>query len=322
MIMNKINKFLDWAVTTVAVIVLVLIFVMKHGSKETNRGAIDQYKAPKPSVMAPSPSPSLKSLELAPIASNEILELEANNTVLIKGVIDDQSIANASQKLIQASHRVSKKGTIYLVLDTPGGDIVAGNQFIETAQALPQKIKTVTIFAASMGFQIVEHMDERLIVRSGTLMSHKARGGISGEMPGQIQSRLNFWMQIIDRLDKEDAARVGLSLEDYRAKTANEWWMDGEQSIKEKAADGIVQVHCGESMSGSHKQTFNTFFGPVTVEFSDCPMVQGPLSIDFGAANVEQKRQLIEYFDEMFNRKADFVNNYITGNKQNLIYFK
>lgn len=253
----------------------------------------------------------------------ERITLSDKNTVTFRGVVTDQSVGDAQKLLMEKSRHLSKHDVIYLVLDTPGGSIDAGNMLIETAKGLPQKVKTISIFAASMGFQIAEHLDTRYIIKSGTLMSHLAAGGASGTMHGSLQQRVNYFAQMIDILEQEDADRIQISLEDYRKKIQNEWWMYGENAVKENTADKLAIISCDESMDGEIKTVMDTMIGPLMVGFSKCPLRQYPTSIGFGEKMTKEERsKASEYIHEMFFDKKSFVEDFIVNdNKHGLINF-
>ena len=87
---------------------------------------------------------------------------------------------------------------IYLFLNTPGGSIQAGLELIEGLNGINRPIHTVTLFAASMGWQLVQHLGTRYVLKYGVLMSHKARGQFSGEFGGgasQMDARYGLWLK-------------------------------------------------------------------------------------------------------------------------------
>jgi hypothetical protein len=115
-------------------------------------------------------------------------------------------------------------------------------------------------------------------------MSHRASlGGIGGQIPGELDSRLNNIKSVLREMDAFVAKRVGISLEAYTKLIHNELWLTGREAVELKHADRLVKVVCSrELMSGNQIETFNTFFGPIQAELSRCPMITGPLSVKFG----------------------------------------
>ena len=175
----------------------------------------------------------------------------------------------------------SKSKEIYVVLYTPGGSISAGQLFFDTINALPCKFHTITIFAASMGYQTVQNLGERLILPSGTLMSHRASiSGLSGELGGELESVLKNLVDSVNVMEKHAANRVGISVKDYQDLIRDELWMTADQAVKTGHADEVVLVKCDESLLGTTSKVVRTFFGSYEVEYSDCPIVTAPVSVD------------------------------------------
>jgi ATP-dependent protease ClpP protease subunit len=220
-------------------------------------------------------------LFLALVAQANPLKLTAENTLVWRGPVTALKAAEMQIQLLDLSHRLPAGSTVYLVLDTPGGDVDAGIQFIGFTKGLPLKIKTVTVFAASMGFQIVQGLDERLIVPTGTLMSHRAYfSGVRGEVPGEMITRLTYWIKQLTRLDMIAASRMGLKLGDYQDLIRDEYWVDGADAVADKAADRVVLARCDESFQGTVDEVVGEFLNvPVMGTFSKCPLISAPLKI-------------------------------------------
>ena len=119
----------------------------------------------------------------------ETVTLNSNNLLLLNSEVDGESLAalgtaakTQDKKLGNIKEKFSgKKAPFYLFLSTPGGSIQNGLEMIETLKGIGRPVHTITSFAASMGFQIVQNLDDRLILKTGILMSHHPLGGTVGE---------------------------------------------------------------------------------------------------------------------------------------------
>lgn len=272
-------------------------------------------------LTAPAPAP----LNLpAPLSKSEKLQketfrvvtLSARNTVALRGPVMSETVTKLEQQLIQLSHTLPKTETIYLVLDTPGGEVDSGMKLIDTIAGLPQKVKTITIFAASMGFHIVEHLDSRMILPSGILMSHRAAGGVDGQMPGEAVTRLNFFLTTLEDEDRFVAGRIGIPFEKYREMIHDEYWASGSHAVQQKVADEVVLARCDKDLNGIETLGLTIFFIPVTVTFSRCPLISAPLKVELGGKVSPEKAEKVHTFlDTMIKDRKRFVHEYIVNGR-------
>ena len=222
-------------------------------------------------------------LAISPVFAKNII-LKKSNTVVLNQAFDSSSTSKVIKDVLKLSEGI-KSGEvldIYLILDTPGGEIGAGLMMIDTLNSIPGvKVHTITLFAASMGFITAQGLNKRYITNSGTLMSHKARGGFRGEFPGQLDSRYNYYLRRLKRIDNGIVKRTkGIhTLKSYRKLMENEYWCEGEDCLKQGFADEIANVSCGKSLIKDVVETVTLrFFGMTTtlkVKKSLCPLVLG-----------------------------------------------
>jgi len=213
------------------------------------------------------------------------LKLTADNTVVLRQSFNSSSVTALKQDLLKLNANLKSGYPIYLVLYSPGGSIQKGLELFEFVKGLNRPVHTVTIFAASMGFQTVQSLGKRYILKYGVLMSHKARGGFSGEFGGglsQLDSRYGMWLKRIDMLDKVTVARTNgkQTLKSYRASYDNELWLNGPEAVEKGYADAIATVSCDTTLTSKKtEQVFDLGFFRVNVTFSGCPLITSPLAI-------------------------------------------
>lgn len=236
-----------------------------------------------------------------PLQANErkTLNLTAKNTLVLNDAFSGRSIAKLKSALLTMSQNLDSDEEILLVLDSPGGSVIAGKQFIDVANSIPQKVNTLTLFSASMAYQTVQSLGTRFILPSGILMSHRAYiGGVSGQLDGELESRISFYKSYTESLDKTASARVGIPLKDYKNLILNEYWAGAEQAVKENHADEIVNAKCDKSMMGTRNEYVDTIFGTFKVTFSKCPLISMPLAISGGRTAQDKLR-----FEQMLRKK-------------------
>jgi ATP-dependent Clp protease protease subunit len=210
----------------------------------------------------------------------DVLELSKKNTVTFNQAFTGKYVAQKQNEIFKIAESLKPDEAIYLVMDSPGGSVSAGNSFIDSLKAIPNPIHTVTLFAASMAYHTVQNLGTRYILPSGQLMSHRARiSGLGGQIYGELNSRLEYITKIVDRLDVIAAARVGMDVNAYKDLILNEFWITGNAAVRHNHADKVVLARCDESISGSYTETVRTLFGAFDVEFSNCPLIRSPLSI-------------------------------------------
>jgi ATP-dependent Clp protease, protease subunit len=220
--------------------------------------------------------------------------LSADNVIVLNGEVNGETVAKVISKAKELdaalnsslSSKVNGNNKpLYLFLNTPGGSIQSGLEMIEALKGIGRPVHTVTLFAASMGFQIAQNLDERYIIKNGVLMSHRARGGFEGEFggqsPSQIESRYNLWMKRLTEMDEQTVKRSKgkQTLASYQKAYASELWLTGSQSVEGGYADKVVTVKCDASLNGATTHEI-VFFGiPIKYDLDNCPLNTTPMNI-------------------------------------------
>lgn len=257
-------------------------------------------------------------------AKAKVIVLTNKNTVAMRQVFTGASVAKVQQEAFNKAEKLDSKERLYLYLRTPGGSIDAGMSLIDSLNALSIPVDTITSFAASMGYNTVQLVNgKRYITPSGILMSHRAYGGFEGQIPGELNTQLSFFMNLMDQKDTKIAKRVGLTLDQYQTLVWNEYWVSGSAAIQQEQADEIVEVRCDKSLMGTTDETFFTFFGPVNVTFSNCPVINAPLKIKLDELKLnplnvferEKYDEIASFFNLMSNDLSMFTKTYIKTNK-------
>ncbi len=194
------------------------------------------------------------------LMASETVVLTKENTLTLNSDFSFEEVA----KLTAQAREMDKSESsdpIFLVLNSPGGYIDAGLEMIENLKGFKRPIKTITLFAASMGFQTVQGLGDRLITTNGTLMSHKARGGVFGEFPGQLDSRYKHALTRVEKMNKVAVARTNgkQTLESYNNLIENEFWCDGQECVDAGFADKIVMAKCDNTLVGTEWKPYDRF---------------------------------------------------------------
>ncbi len=228
-----------------------------------------------------------------------VLKLTKDNTAVLMGVVDSTTVSDVMQQISKLDSSLKSGYAINLVLYTPGGSIQDGLELIEYLKSVNRPINTVTIFAASMGFQIAQNLGQRYILENGVLMSHKAKGGFEGEFgdgSSQIDARYGLWMSRVLELDNQTVKRTKgkQTLKSYRQAYQNELWLTGAQAVKGGYAEQVISASCDKSLSGTRTQHLDFMGLGINIVYSECPMNTNPLSIQ---VEIPTNKGLMAYND-------------------------
>lgn len=265
------------------------------------------------------------SISKTEASEGDSVVLSSSNLIVLNSEVDGEStaavIAKAKEldaKLSGVKEKVTGKRHLYLFLYTPGGSIQSGLEMIEALKGIGRPVDTVTLFAASMGFQIVQNLGDRLILKNGVLMSHHAMGEEQGEFGGsvktQMQNRQQLWDDRVRELDEQTVKRTNgkQTYESYTKEYDHEVWLTGTKSVAEGYADKIVTMKCDSSLSGVTTHHVNFFGMDISYDLDNCPINTSPMNV-----HVTQPDGKVIMSTDMVNKvKSDFLAQYEGKAKQ------
>lgn len=224
--------------------------------------------------------------------------LTEDNHVSFNQAVMPMYVAAKSLEILQKSAKLPPNQPLYLILFTPGGSVSAGLNFIDLVKSTGRPVHTITIFAASMGYQMVQELGNRYIIPSGILMSHRGHvSGLEGQVPGELNARLLHIQRTLGGMAERAAKRTGMKLSDYQQAITNELWFSGTDAVKLNHADAVAVVKCTKDLvSGTRTETVASPFGEAKVTFSKCPMISMPIGISFDNATTPEQKQNIKRF--------------------------
>ena len=212
------------------------------------------------------------------------LVLTSDNTLVLNGAVGSASTAQLMEEATGLDAKLQSGYPIYLFLYTPGGSIQAGLELIEFLKGLNRPVHTISLFSASMGWQIQQHLGHRYVMNYSVLMSHKARGGFEGSFGGgisQLDARYGLWLRRIDLMDKVTVKRTKgkQTLDSYRSSYSHELWLNGSEAVQKGYADELVVVKCDSTLQGNKDVVIDLGFFKLTAIFPKCPTKTSPLDI-------------------------------------------
>lgn len=205
------------------------------------------------------------------------VHLTPDNMAVLKGTVEAGSVDSTIRQLMKI-----QSSSVYLYIDTYGGSVVDGAHLIDVIDTMQGRGKTVHCVAdtaMSMGFAIFQACPVRMVRESSILMQHQMSVRTGGELE-KLRSKMDFYQQLHDAVAEREAARLNMSLPDYEQRMMNEYYVYGHRALSENAADMVVSVGCDPSLLKlDHITTVYTFFGPVEIVYSNCPLLKQPTSI-------------------------------------------
>lgn len=248
--------------------------------------------------------------------------LNQGNLVTLTGEVDGETVSTVITKAKEMDAKLGKGKPIYLFLNTPGGSVQSGLELIEALQGLGRPVHTVILFAASMGWQIAQNMNDRLILKNGVLMSHHATGEFAGAFggahPSQVDNRYQLWLDRVRELDEHTVSRTKgkQTYESYINQYNNELWLTGSKAVIQGYADDTVLVKCADDLSGftTHSLMVPIFNVTVNYDLDNCPINTSPIHVKVQAPESkvaltyeqtqEVKRRFLEGF---FNKQKQVI---------------
>jgi ATP-dependent protease ClpP protease subunit len=217
-------------------------------------------------------------------ASAKEVVLTQDNTLVLNSAFSGKSVSELIGQAKKMDADLKSGYPIYLFLDTPGGGIQAGLELIEFLRGLNRPVHTVTLFAASMGWQLLQHLGTRYVLQYGVLMSHKAYGGFRGEFGGgesQLDSRYGLWLRRLNTMDKQTVKRTNgkKTLKQYQSEYDNELWLNGGEAVSNGYADEVATVKCDKGLKGTRSKTIRFLGFKIEVVYDKCPIRTYPIDI-------------------------------------------
>lgn len=212
------------------------------------------------------------------VVDDGVITLTENNHVLLRGGVDEQSVAKVMEGLSAVlEKRKNVNMPIYLVLDTPGGSVDAGFRLYEFLRQYPN-VHTITIGSYSMGAVLVEMLPgKRMIVETGVIMFHRMAVAFPRHHNmDQIDARLRFFHAQEDMVVRKIAERTGIELGKMNKMIDEDLFLSASQALEQNFVDKIVGIKCTKDVINKKVTEVISgggFLPDVEVERSACPLM-------------------------------------------------
>lgn len=207
--------------------------------------------------------------------------LNPTNVITINGEITDDL---ASQFVYELNQSPSKEN-MYVYLDTNGGSVSAGNRIVDEIQKY--QLDCVAQKAISMGFVILQSCKTRYITRYAILMQHQMSYGIMNEKE-KVENYVEFISQIAVQLERMQSDKIGITSKKLKENTYNDWWLFGENGVRDKCADQIANVMCSLDLTNTNYTVESAGY---KYTYSKCPLVTNYIDKE----KISKKKSLDDY---------------------------
>lgn len=201
--------------------------------------------------------------------------LENHNTVNLRGEISNMTVSRAIKDISLVPGK-----EVYLYINSGGGSVIAGGKLVDFLKSTDKKVTCIAEVAASMAMIIFQACETRIVQSGSILMQHQAIYGLSPQPQRNQRSLITFFDTMIGHYDDMQAARLGLTTEQFQALIAHDWWILGAEALKYKAADRLSHITCDKDLlRTTETQMLTVLIFELEVVWSRCPLLSEPISI-------------------------------------------
>lgn len=182
-----------------------------------------------------------KSVKYLKLKAVKNLKVDTSRVVKLLGEVNAESALRVASELGKLNR--SSDQPITLIINSPGGDVIAGGQIVNAIEASRSPINTVCVeMCASMAALIHQYGTKRMVFSHAILMFHGAAGVAIGDVD-RMDSMISMFKRYVSRFEANVALRSGMTLEEYRARAGGpNIWIDGQDAYQEKLADELVYI--------------------------------------------------------------------------------
>ena len=168
-----------------------------------------------------------------------------DNNIFIKGEITKSYINNTINEI----HKIAKNGNINFIIDSHGGDLIAGYNLIIEMLEMQEKLLVINCYAInakSTAFNIFQYCDNRYVIPDSILFQHN----VSIEFKGSFENfedfyetRFKQYRLITNMFNKDISNKIKMKYQDFLRKIWNDWTITGgEDIVKNNLADEVVII--------------------------------------------------------------------------------
>ncbi len=155
--------------------------------------------------------------------------------------VSDESANRLVVQMLQLSMD-DPDSDICLLINSPGGSVMAGLAIYDVMQLIPNDVATVAVgFAASMGQVVLcaGTPGKRFVLPNAQIVMHEGSAGLGGSAADVAIQAANL-EATLDRLRSIIARHTGQSMETIVRDVGRDWWFSAEEAVEYGFADRLV----------------------------------------------------------------------------------
>ncbi len=156
--------------------------------------------------------------------------------------VSDESANRVTAQLLHLS-LVDPESDIALVINSPGGSVMAGLAVYDTMQLIPNDVATIAVgFAASMGQVLLcaGAPGKRLALPHAQVVMHEGSAGLGG-WAADVEIQAANLVATLDRLRAIIARHCNKPIAEIEQDVGRDRWFDAEQALAYGFIDRIVE---------------------------------------------------------------------------------
>lgn len=175
-------------------------------------------------------------------SSGAVLDRLAERRILMLGTdVDDDVAADLVARLLLLSVE-DPTSDICMLINSPGGSVLAGLAIYDTMQLIPNDVATVAVgFAASMGQVLLcaGTPGKRFVHPNAQVVMHEGSAGLGGAAADVAIQAQNL-TATLDRMRAIIARHTGRAIDEVIADVGRDRWFDAKGAVDYGFADAVV----------------------------------------------------------------------------------
>ncbi len=162
----------------------------------------------------------------------DIFSLLLKDRIIVINSQVEPAMAAVTIAQLRYLNEVDSQKPIDVLINTPGGSVIAGRAIYDTMRSIEAPVRTVGLgMQASMGSILMAGGDVRLMAKGASLMIHSIASGTQGELSAQ-EIDMEQTRRLFDDMKSIYIRHIGLNERFWDLMCAKNTWLSAEQALK------------------------------------------------------------------------------------------